>query len=288
MRCLLVDDEAGIREGLAALLRLKGHAVRTAPDLGAALAAMQEQSFDVVFTDWRLPDGTAAPLVASADCPVVAVSGHPGEVTPGPALRAVLEKPVAPARLLELLAGLEAANAAAAGDPDPGAGLPLDTAAIVRAARGILGSVQVRLVDDGTFVTLSAPLPSDSVLPRLEELGGDLRVLALAGCPTIELRLCRDGRPDPAVPAVAPMADWPPLREFAVDFGLADVDAGQFLGCLDRAAELRRAGVRVHFLNVPPGLVAGTEVSGRGHDMPKKERVGPRLPALLADLWSRP
>jgi CheY-like chemotaxis protein len=288
MKCLLVDDEPGIREGLAALLRRRGHDVRTAGDCAAAREALAHD-FDVVVTDWRLPDGTAAPLLESASCPVIGVSGHPDEVTPGPALRAVLEKPVAPARLFELLAGIEAANAAAAAaaDPVPGAGLPLDVAAIVRAAIGILEDVPVRLVDDGSFVTLSGPLPADAVLPRLEALGGDLRVLSPPGGPVLELRLCRDGRPDASVPTVAPMACWPAAREFAVDFALADVGAAQFLGCLDRAAALQRAGTRVHFLNVPPPLLAFAEVSGRGHDMPKKERVGPRLPALLADLWSR-
>ena len=43
-RLLLVDDEPGIREGLAALLRRKGHEVRTAADCAAETPAFRKIS----------------------------------------------------------------------------------------------------------------------------------------------------------------------------------------------------------------------------------------------------
>ena len=50
MKCLLVDDEPGIREGLAMLLRRRGFEVTTAGDCAAAAAALDAQNFDVVVT----------------------------------------------------------------------------------------------------------------------------------------------------------------------------------------------------------------------------------------------
>lgn len=282
MNCLLVDDEPGIREGLAALLRRKGHEVHTAGDCAAAAARLAERSFDLVITDWRLPDGTAAAFVADCPCPVVAVSGHPEEVEVHAAVREVLTKPVSPARLLEVLA-LHAAPPPPPPAPRP---LPADVQQVVAAALRELGAGEADLEDDGTFVVLRAALTDDSVLPALAELGGDLRVLAPGGKVRIELRLLRDGRPDPGLPVVGPGAAWPDVGEFAVDFDGIEASVPAFAACLDRAAGLRRSGARVHFLNVPDPLRFWAIDQGRTHDMPMREKVGPRLPTVLADLWS--
>lgn len=282
MKCLLVDDEPGIREGLAALLRRRGHEVVTAGDVAAATARLDEQRFDVVITDWRLPDGTAAAFVAASRCPVIAVSGHPEEVLRLAAVREVLTKPVAPARLLEALA------AAGPPAPPPPRSLPRDVQLLIDAAAACLGGQPPAIADDGVFVTLRAPLPDDALLDRLAALGGDLRVLAPGGRPCVELRWCRDGRPDLGVPVVAPAAAWPAHGEFAVDFDGWPIDPAAFAGCLDRAAAGRRAGVRVHFLNIPEPLQSWVASQGRAHDMPMRDPVGPRLPAVLADLWRSP
>lgn len=282
MHCLLVDDEPGIREGLAALLRRKGHVVETAGDCAGAHARLAASTYDLVITDWRLPDGTAASILAAARCPVVATSGHPEEVERHPAVREVLTKPVSPSRLLDLLAATEAAAAAAA--PAVAPPLPTDVAELVAGARTVLGDGE--LLDDGTFVVLRAPLRDDAALPALEALGGDLRVLTPAGHPIVELRWYRDGRPDGALPVVAPDAPWPGAGPFAVDFSGAAPVPGAFAACLDRAAVARDRGQRVHFLNVPGPLRSWTSDQGRAHDMPMRDPVGPRLPTVLADLWS--
>ena len=58
---LVADDEAGVRESLAEVLRDAGYAVETAVDGSAALAALDDHDFAVVITDLRMPgaDGLA-------------------------------------------------------------------------------------------------------------------------------------------------------------------------------------------------------------------------------------
>lgn len=279
MRILLVDDEPGIREGLAALLRLKGHEVLTAGDCRRAGALLAEEELDLVVTDWRLPDGRASEFVARAGCPVVAMSGHPEEVEGHQGIGEVLTKPVMPARLVELVARHQRPD-------DPGhPEIARDVTALIAAARRILGAAG-ELADDGVFVVLRAPLADDGLLGELAGLGGDLRVLAPRAEPTVELRWCRDGRPDTDVPVFRPDARWPAAGEFAVDFQAAGVAPEQFGACLDRAAAATAGGARVHFLNIPAPLLSWASDQGRTDDMPMRAAVGPRLPAVLADLWS--
>ena len=281
MRCLLVDDEPGIREGLAMLLRRKGLEVHTAADCASAALRLGERDFDCVITDWRLPDGTAACFVGLCPSLVIAISGNPEEVAAHASIRHVLQKPVSPARLFELLARQAVRDPA----PLPRA-LPRDVQHVVDGALACMGASATDVVDDGAFLVLRAPLHDESMLERLAGLGGDLRVLAPGGRAHVELRLCRDGRPDAGLPVVGPVASWPVRGEFAVDFHGTDTATVDFGRCLDRAAECGRRGVRVHFLNVPDSLHSWASGQGRAHDMPMRDKVGPRLPAVLQDLWS--
>lgn len=57
MRILLVDDDADIRAGFTAALTKRGHTVRTAGSVHAALAAAQAEPPDVAVVDLMLPDG---------------------------------------------------------------------------------------------------------------------------------------------------------------------------------------------------------------------------------------
>jgi CheY-like chemotaxis protein len=235
MRCLLVDDEPGIREGLAALLRRKGHEVVTAGDGAAAQQALAAGGFDVVVTDWRLPDGTAQRFLLDCRVPVVAISGHPEEVDAEVAQ--VLTKPVAPAHLLAVLTELTAGgvpSAPAASVAQVVAALPADVRRLVETFQSLVGG---ECSDDGAFVVLQAELADSGHLPALQRLGGDLQLLSRDGRRHVRLRLYRDGRPEVGMPVVA--ADAP----------------------------------RSH---------------GRGHELPMQAKVGPRLPALYADLWSNP
>src|SRR5262245_4692214 len=58
---LVADDEAGVRESLAEVLRDAGYTVETAVDGSAALAALDNHDFAIVITDLRMPgaDGLA-------------------------------------------------------------------------------------------------------------------------------------------------------------------------------------------------------------------------------------
>lgn len=281
MRVLLVDDEPGIREGLAALLRRRGHDVRTAGDCDAAAAALADGEFDAVVSDWRLPDGTAARFVAACTCPVIAVSGHPEEVEAFASVREVLTKPVAPTRLLEALAACQSHA-------------PVDVCELARDVRHVLAAAAdclppgsaTALDDDGTFVTWSTEYRGDGPLARLERLGGDLRVVGPEGNRRIELRLCRDGRPDPGMPRVRPDDAWPDVPELAVDCRGSAISRERFAACLRLAGERLAAGRRVHFLDIPPAFASLASDWEAAHGVPMRDPVGPRLPAVLADLWS--
>ena len=57
MRVLIVEDDAGIANGLAATLKVAGYAVDVCGTLGQASAALQVETFDLVLLDLNLPDG---------------------------------------------------------------------------------------------------------------------------------------------------------------------------------------------------------------------------------------
>jgi CheY-like chemotaxis protein len=55
VRVLVVDDDAVFREELADLLRDDGHAVAAQPSVVRALEALEDQEYDLVLTDLRMP-----------------------------------------------------------------------------------------------------------------------------------------------------------------------------------------------------------------------------------------
>lgn len=200
MKLLLVDDEAGIREGLALLLRRRGHDVRTAADCAGARAALAaDAGFDAIVTDWRLPDGVAGEYLGAARCPVVAISGHPDEIGDGHAFADVLTKPVLPARLAAVLAALAPTVA-----PSPPPPLPAAAAAAVPALLAAWpASATVRLYDDGVHAALVADLPAD-VAPPLAVAGGEVAVARRHGGLRVTCRWRRsvaDAAPDGSDPA---------------------------------------------------------------------------------------
>ncbi|MFK7740480.1 MAG: response regulator [Planctomycetota bacterium] len=281
MKCLLVDDEPGIREGLAMLLRRRGCEVQTAGDCKDAEHMLAAFDFDVVVTDWRLPDGTAERFAATCCCPVVAVSGHPEEVVGVGAIREVLAKPVHPTALLELLDAL-AKSVQPVNNPLK---MATDVRLVVEDAIAQLPQgTPIDCVDDGTFVVLKATLASD-VVPSVRNLGGDLRVLdAGHGCRELELRLCRDGRPDLDTVLVAHDAKWPDAPSIAVE--CSGIAAEAVLAETLEQARLQRLGAgRVCLVNVPEKFESWIQDWETTHDMPMREKVGPMLSAEQAELW---
>ncbi|MDE1819747.1 MAG: response regulator [Euryarchaeota archaeon] len=55
MQVLVVDDDAMFREELAELLKGEGHRVHTAPSVQKAVEELEQQDFDVVLTDLKMP-----------------------------------------------------------------------------------------------------------------------------------------------------------------------------------------------------------------------------------------
>lgn len=110
-RVLVVEDNALVRAALVQLLQNWGLQVCEASDARAASAAMHQQAFDVVLSDWRLPgphDGLAVLRQAQAQLPQLRlgalITGEDlGQLPPALADFVVLRKPLRPLRLRSLL-----------------------------------------------------------------------------------------------------------------------------------------------------------------------------------------
>lgn len=55
LRLLVVDDDRVFREELSSLLREDGHVVQEAPSVDKAIAELEQQEFDVIFSDMKMP-----------------------------------------------------------------------------------------------------------------------------------------------------------------------------------------------------------------------------------------
>jgi CheY-like chemotaxis protein len=53
---LVVDDEVSLIRGLTRLLRRDGHTVDAVANGRLALARLQERSYDLILSDWRMPE----------------------------------------------------------------------------------------------------------------------------------------------------------------------------------------------------------------------------------------
>ncbi|HUN51026.1 MAG TPA: response regulator [Candidatus Sulfotelmatobacter sp.] len=108
---LLIEDEAGIREIIRAILEKGGHRVVEAGDGIDGMNRFQVESFDLVITDIIMPDREGIETIrllraAQPDLPIIAVSGG-GRVEAGDYLylaasfgaTATLAKPFSPAEL---------------------------------------------------------------------------------------------------------------------------------------------------------------------------------------------
>jgi DNA-binding response OmpR family regulator len=97
-RVLLVDDDADLRELLALALSRDGWDTTQAGDAETGLNLLRQSGFDLVITDYELPDKTGGQLLLQAArerllgrCAVLVVTGHPDPADVGSA--PVIHKP---------------------------------------------------------------------------------------------------------------------------------------------------------------------------------------------------
>lgn len=91
-RILVIDDEESIRFTFERFLRAEGYIVVTAESRSEALARINETSFDVVFADIVLGDGTGIEILREIRargliCPVIMITGDPGVGTAADSIR---------------------------------------------------------------------------------------------------------------------------------------------------------------------------------------------------------
>ncbi len=108
LHVLLVDDDVSVRAILRTHLELDGHLVMTAVNGVHAWECMQQRSFDLVITDWAMPQMDGRELVAAVKARwpsqrIVMISGciDPGKMDGDemPGVDVMLEKPIRLAQL---------------------------------------------------------------------------------------------------------------------------------------------------------------------------------------------
>ena len=207
---LLVDDEPGIRDGLAVVLRMRGHRVRVAASAADALAVRKENGVELLLTDFKLPDGDGLELTREfrtlrPELPVLVMTGHasaPVREALGRMDRCrLVEKPIRPADVARMVDELleptmpraaEASRLSALSDEERVhvlarlAGVAQDTcerlSLAAYAATLCGGRPQITWSDEGDLVRLEARWPAHGPRPQfdaarwiLELLGGDVQ-----------------------------------------------------------------------------------------------------------------
>jgi DNA-binding NtrC family response regulator len=93
-RILLIEDEATTREILTDLLRGAGYAVDSVATAGAATTCLDAITYELVVSDWVLPDGDGtdiADTAAQLGSKTLIVTGHPTDLPAGVADRHELQ-----------------------------------------------------------------------------------------------------------------------------------------------------------------------------------------------------
>lgn len=111
---VLLEDDEGLRDALALVLRSRGYRVAPAASAGEASILLEEESPHAVLADLGLPDRSGPELVsalraAAPDARLVVLTGHQG----GDLRRSCLEaggdaflvKPISGSDLVEVLEG---------------------------------------------------------------------------------------------------------------------------------------------------------------------------------------
>lgn len=115
-RILFVDDDADFTAATKSLLKAESHDVRVAGSIEEAQGSLDSESFDILFVDLSLPDGSGLELVRDNGPKAVIITGHPSMETAIRAVRGkVVDYLVKPLDKSQLLGSIRAAMA---GDGD--------------------------------------------------------------------------------------------------------------------------------------------------------------------------
>ncbi|SPE51848.1 Histidine kinase (fragment) [Verrucomicrobia bacterium] len=84
-RILLADDEPGVREAISMLLTVDGHTVTGAANGREALHLFQAEHFDVVITDFAMPEMKGNELAAAIrrlapTQPIIMITAYPNSL----------------------------------------------------------------------------------------------------------------------------------------------------------------------------------------------------------------
>ncbi len=121
-KILVVDDEPTARRSWRDILRLEGYEVFTAPDGRTALETMEQQPFDVVLLDLKMPGMSGVEVLRTAgqlypDMQIIVLTAHGSLDSAIEALRQgahdYLLKPASPEDVLDSVAGALAIRAEA-------------------------------------------------------------------------------------------------------------------------------------------------------------------------------
>jgi DNA-binding response OmpR family regulator len=227
LRILLVDDEAGIRQGLGDLLRTQGHEVRTADAADSAIDDLRNHPRDLLITDLKMEGRNGLDLIRTArevdpDLSAMVVTGYATLETALDAIRLGLvdfiEKPFRAKRVLSAVASCPRRRKAAM-EQDGTFSLPLDLAAPSTAA----GHVGLLLAAERYRNPARAELQTATtqVLRTLLEdtpVGGSVNIRLEAGPGEAQVTL--------EVPATSfePSADARRLLDLLVDEFTTEVD----------------------------------------------------------------
>ncbi|BCR06655.1 Fis family transcriptional regulator [Desulfuromonas versatilis] len=109
-RILVVDDEAVIREGMRRILEKEGYQVDSKPSGHLGLEKLQEEEFDLVVTDLKMPGMSGLELlkairILQPEVPVIIITGYSTVETAVEAMRSgafdYLAKPFTPVQIAE-------------------------------------------------------------------------------------------------------------------------------------------------------------------------------------------
>ncbi len=175
MRLLIVDDDAVFREELAELLSDE-HRVATAASVPKAIEALEQEDFDLVFTDLKMPRHSGLELLHEVrrrwpTTLVVLVTGFATVETAVAAMKdGAFDYVRKPFQLAQIAATLERARDEFRFERDPGDARDPDATARRWSERAGLPVLQftTRHVRDRPGITVAAPAASDPAQIRTE------------------------------------------------------------------------------------------------------------------------